>query len=561
MVIASNANQCIAIVAILLALSGCKREAMSSGTAGGEEQAPWFEEISASAGIDFQHVSGHQKRYLFPEIMAGGVCLLDYDNDGDLDIYFVQAGNELVGSKEKIGNRLYRNQGDATFEDVTDKAGVGGAGYGVGCSCADFDNDGNVDIYTTNIGPNDLLRNNGDGTFTEMAGQLGVDDASWGTSSLFADFDGDGWLDLLIANYVDWSVETERDCHSPAGLPDYCHPLSYGASALDSLYRNVQGERFENARNTSGIEKSFGTGLGVASGDFNRDGRMDFYVANDGMANRLWINQGGGRLVDEGLVSGCALNQSGRAEAGMGVAAVDFDADGDLDLFMSHLRGETNTLYRNRDGTFEDMTVQFGLAGASLAFTGFGLGFADFNNDTYQDLYIANGRVALFRPRIDKKHPYAEPNQLFVGSGNASYDESMPIGGTKKSLIATSRGAAFGDLNNDGKIDIVVVNKDAAPYVLKNISSTNGRWIMFRVLNRDGRDAIGAMVRVSLGSASQWRQVQPGYSYCSSNDPRIHFGLGEAERVDGVMIRWPNGQEESFGTFEAGKIYKLQQSK
>lgn len=529
-----------------------------TGATGGASTA-WFEEVAAAVGVDFVHRSGHDDRYLFPEIMAGGVGMLDYDADGFLDLYFVQAGSLDPSPRASKGNKLYRNRGDGTFEDVTASAAVGDRRYGMGCACGDYNADGYPDIYVTNVGRNTLYRNNADGTFTDVTETARVGDASWSSSAAFFDYDRDGWLDLIVVNYVNWSLEQEQECFSRGGLGDYCHPSVYRAPARDTLYRNRGDGTFEVVTTPTGIDHAFGTGLGVTCGDLNGDGHTDLYIANDGMPNQLWINTGTGRFTDQALLAGCAVSQHGIAEAGMGVTTVDHNNDGDLDLFLSHLRDETNTFYDNSGGTFTDVTAGLGLAAPSVRYTGFGLGFADFDHDGNLDLYVANGRVMLADPRHDAKDPYAELNLLMIGNAGGGFGESVPSGGTQMLLIATSRGAALGDLDNDGDIDVVVVNKDARPYVLRNIAGTRGNWIMFRVLDRNGSDAIGAAVRIDDGHRTQRRIVQSNYGYCSSHDPRIHFGLGSATRVTKVAVRWPDGNEESYGEFVAGEMHEIRQ--
>lgn len=452
---------------------------------------------------------------------------------------------------------MYRNRGDGTFEDVTASTGTGDNGYGMGCACGDYDGDGDVDLYVTNVGPNVLYRNNGDGTFSDVTGAAGVGDSGWGTSAAFADYDGDGNLDLFVVNYIKWSPQGERECLSLFDQQDYCAPVNYSAPAPDTLYRNTGRESFVDVSGSVGLREAYGNGLGLAPGDFNGDGRLDFYVANDVLPNQLWINTGEGRFVDDALMSGCALNHSGVAEAGMGVMAADVNYDGQLDLFMSHYRAETNTFYVNNAGIFEDVTATLGLGAPSFPFTGFGLGFADFDHDGNLDLFIANGRAALAEPINDWRKPYAERDQLFEGRGNLRFVEVSPRGGTAQELAETSRGIALGDLDNDGDMDIIVVNRGAKVHLLRNIASTRGNWIMFRVLNRRGGYALNASVRIRAGGDVQWRQVQRAYGYCSSNDPRVHFGLGSAERVDEVTVRWPDGREEEFGPFEAGRIHEL----
>lgn len=512
---------------------------------------PWFDEVADLAGVDFTHVIAITQRYYFPEIMAGGVCLLDYDNDGFLDIYFVQGGDLVASTPNRPGNRMYRNKRDGTFENATDSTGTGDNGYGMGCTCGDYDADGDVDLYVTNVGPNVLYRNNGDGTFTDVTESAGVGDPGWGTSAAFGDYDGDGHLDLFVVNYLDWSPAREIDCLSEHDHREYCSPLNYKAPSSDTLYHNRGDGTFRDVTEPAGLRQAYGTGLGITYGDFNGDDRLDYYVANDAMANYLWINGGDQTFTDEAVLAGCALNRVGVAEAGMGVAAVDVNHDGLLDLFISHLRLETNSLYLNRGTWYDEATTVMGLGAPSIGFTGFGLGFADFDHDGNLDLYVANGRVNYFEPFFDPKSVYAEPNHLFKGLSDGRFEEVSPRGGTRELLVKSSRGAAFGDLDNDGDIDVVVANNGAKPHLLRNVAGGRGNWIMFRILNRQGQHALGAAVRVQIGSKQQWRQVQRAYSYCSSSDPRVHFGLGAALRVDEVLVRWPNGTREVFGPFPA----------
>ncbi len=553
-----------AVTALTCSVSwlSCKRSPLpASPSAQEDSNGLWFEEVAEASYVRFEHVFSTVQRHYLPEIMSGGVGLLDYDGDGYLDIYFVQGGDLDPSTPDRPGNRMYRNLGDGTFEDVTAVTGTGDSGYGMGCACGDYDGDGDVDIYVTNVGPNVLYRNNGDGTFTDVTEVAGVGDPGWGTSAAFTDYDGDGHLDLLIVNYLRWSPAREQVCLSRLDQRDYCGPKSFRAPAPDTLYRNMGDGTFEDVSESAGLRQAYGNGLGVAPGDFDSDGLMDFYVANDAMANQLWINAGDGRFTEEALISGCALNQSGAAEAGMGVTAVDVDNDGDLDLFMSHLRDESNTLYMNRAGSFDDATAMAGLGAPSMPYTGFGLGFADFNHDGYLDLFIANGRVDLIEPTHDPEKPYAEPNQLFKGLGNGRFKEVLPRGGTPELLIEVTRGAALGDLDNDGDVDIVLVNNNAKTHVFRNQAGSRGNWVIFRVLNRHGGYALGASVRIQAGKVVQWRQVQRAYSYCSSNDPRVHFGLGKAARVDEVTIHWPGGRVEAFGPFLANQICELREGR
>jgi hypothetical protein len=553
----------------ILSLASCRREEpVDTRSSASPTSAAWFEEVADEINVEFVQVPFERQRFYLPEITTGGEGLFDYDGDGDLDIYFVQGGDlERSAPKDRLegrsrnvpGNKLFRNRGDGSFEDVTEAAGVGDTGYGMGCACGDYDGDGDVDLYVTNVGPNALFRNNGDGTFTDVTLRAGVGDTSWGSSSAFVDYDGDGLLDLFLVNYITWSAQRELNCRGAHDLRDYCHPKDYQAPAPDTLYHNNGDGTFTDVSNTAGMRKAFGNGLGIACGDFDNDGRMDVYVANDEMANQLWMGDGRGGFKEEALLGGCAFNGIGAVEGGMGVMAVDVENDGDADLFIAHFQNESNTFYRNQGGTFDDVSALSGLGAPSQPFTGFGLGFADFDHDGYLDVFIANGRVTRQEMVYDPSDPYAEPNLLFRGGPDGRFSEVVPNAGTTGPLIKNSRGAAFGDIDNDGDIDIVVVNLGGGADVLRNVVGARGKWVMFRVMNSNGSDAIGASVRITTGGREQWRTVQTAYSYCASNDPRVHFGLGDAKMIDEVLVRWPVGRTEKFGPFLAGKHYVLTQ--
>ncbi len=543
---------------LLLPGVGCRRSpAASTGRDAAAE--PWFVNVTAETGIEFVHASGHHRRHWFPEIMSGGIGLCDFNGDGLVDMYHVQGGAIETPHSAGAVNRMYLNRGGWQFEDVTQRAGVGDTGYGMGCACGDYDGDGHVDLYVTNVGPNVLYHNNGDGGFTDVGSASGTDDPGWGTSSTFLDYDADGDLDLFVVNYIRWSCDHELNCTSLGGQPDYCKPGNYNAPAPDRLFRNNGDGTFDNVSAALGMDRAFGQGLGVVAGDFNGDGAADLYVANDGTPNQLWIQQDG-RFVDQALISGCAVNRHGVAEAGMGVWAVDVEDDGDLDLFMTHLRLETNTFYLNDGGLFEDATIRVGLGVPSVAYTGFGLGFADFDHDGLQDVYVANGRVMLHVPRYRDDDPYAEPNLLFAGRDGGRFEVLDPPGGTLLPGIHTSRGVAIGDLDNDGAVDLVVANRDAAPYVLRNVAAKRGQWIGLRLLNRHGSDAIGAVAAIVSGGRTRVRMVQPGCGYCSSMDPRIHCGLGGERSASSIAVRWPGGDRQEFGPLPAGRWHVLRQA-
>ena len=460
----------------------------------------WFEDVAAASGLSFVHRSGHRDRFLLPEIMVGGAALFDMDGDGDLDAYLVQSGSLDTPAEPRPGNQLFRNRGDGTFEDVTAGSGADDVGYGMGVAAGDYDDDGDIDLYVTNVGPNTLLRSEGDGRFTDVTGSAGVGDPSWSASATFLDFDRDGDLDLYVTNYLDWSAATELSCYSLSGAPDYCSPKNYDAPVADTLFRNDGGGTFTDVSADAGLHTAFGPGLGVVVGDLDGDGFEDIFVANDGMVNQLWSNPGRLPLADVALERGTAIDQDGKTKAGMGVHAADVDDDGDLDLLVVNLDGESDSFYRNQGDFFADDTAAIGLRAVSRPFTRFGTALLDFDNDGRLDLYQANGRVGL-QSELFADDPYAELNLLYRGTPDGRLEEVSPRGGTAAPLVATSRAAAFGDVDNDGGIDILVVNRDAAPYLLRNRIPDRGHWIGFRVLDARGRDALGATVALTVGAA------------------------------------------------------------
>jgi enediyne biosynthesis protein E4 len=519
---------------------------------------PWFENTADRAGIAFAHRSGHRDKFFLPEIMGGGVALFDMDNDGDLDLYLVQSGDLFAPSAKQTGtgNRLYRNRGDGTFEDVTAGSGSDVGGYGMGAASGDFDNDGNADLYVTNLGGNVLLKGDGRGHFTDVTAKAGVASSGWSTSAAFLDYDGDGALDLFVVHYLNWQRSAEVECYSLTGVPDYCSPKTYDLPSAATLYHNNGNGTFSDVTDRAGLRAAVGNGLGVVAGDVDGDGRIDVFVANDGTPNQLWLNRGGGRFEDAALMWGSAVDLDGKPKAGMGVHLADADGDGDLDLLVVNLDGESDSFYRNEHAFFRDDTVSVGLRTISRPFTRFGAAMLDFDNDGLLDIYEANGRVGR-QSELFSSDPYAEPNLLFRGVAGPRFEEVTPRGGTRPLLVGTSRAAAFGDIDNDGAIDIVVANRDGKPYVLRNVVSGRGHWAMFRVLDEHGRDALGAELSMTVGSRAIRRDVRAAYSYLASNDPRVHVGLGKETVVRDVSVRWPSGARERFGDAEADKIAVL----
>ncbi len=525
-----------------------------SGEAAGDV---WFEETAQQSGIDFWHTSGAGGGWHMPEIMSGGVCILDYDRDGRLDVYFVTGGRIEGADETTPTNKLYRNLGDGKFADATKGSGTTDRGYGMGCTTGDYDNDGWTDLYVTNAGPNILYRNRGDGTFENVTAAAGVGDPAFSSSAVFADYDQDGDLDLYVANYVLWTADSDVRCTSSSGQPDYCTPNAYRARHTDTLYRNEGNGTFSDVSEASGITSMTGNGLGVVACDFSADGRLDFAVANDLTPNQLWINQGDGTFRDESLERGVAYSAEGMAQAGMGLDARDVDEDGDFDLYITHFAHETNTLYIDEGDYFTDATTRFGL-NASRPFTGFGTGIIDFNHDGRRDIYVANGRVARTgQTHFDPDDPYAEPSQLFEQLPDGMFREVLPRGGTARLLIRSARGAAFADYDEDGDVDIFVANRDGPAWLLKNLVGSRGNWIMLRVVNEHGSDAIGARVTIEYEGRKRIDDVRPGYSYTASSDPRVHFGLGDVRRVDAVTVVWPGGLSRKFSSLDANHVYEL----
>ena len=538
----------------------------------------WFTDRAEEAGIDFVHVNGASGRFYVSEILAPGAALFDLDGDGDLDVYVVQGRMLGAGTMSDPGahppggrppgDRLYRNDlvvhadGARTlrFTDVTAGSGLAGRAYGMGVAAGDVDNDGRVDLYRTALGPNQLFRNDGDGTFTDVTGPAGVGDPRWSVSASFADLDRDGWLDLFVGNYLDHRLDAPQpECFTRTGERDYCGPSAF-ASVPDRLYRNRGDGTFVDVTAAAGVAREHGAALGVAAFDADGDGWTDVYVANDGEPNLLWMNRGDGTFTNGALLAGAALNDSGRTEGSMGVDAGDFDGDGDDDLFMTHLTRETNTLYVNDGlGLFEDRTATIGLGAPSLAYTGFGTAWLDFDNDGWLDLLAVNGAVQASHQRfagggggvsvpVGGPLPLDQPNQLFRNLGNGRFDEVTRQAGAVFGLSEVSRGAAFGDIDNDGDVDVLVTNNNGRARLLINEVGNRHRWIGLRLVGGDGRrDMLGARVGVFRDAGPPlWRRARADGSYASANDPRVLVGLGDAAAVRRVRVVWPSGREEHW---------------
>lgn len=522
-----------------------------------------FKNISVQANLYFIHNPGVDSTYSMPESIGSGGAFLDYDNDGDLDIYFVNGAwhGQFVNRKPPITNKFFRQESDLTFTDVTVESGLGDTGYGMGVAVGDIDNDGHVDVYVANYGMDALYRNNGDGTFTDISDKAGISNPLWGVSAVFLDYNRDGLLDIYVANYVDWDIL--KPCTDRAGRLDYCGPLAF-PGVPDVLYRNDGNCNFTDVSLNSGIGQASQAGLGVVTIDINEDLFPDIYVSNDAEPNLLWINQKDGTFIDHSLGMGTAFNDMGNPESSMGIALGDIDNDTDLDIFLTHIRTESNTLYLNGGNLgFMDITTPKGLAAPSIPYTGFGTGFFDYDNDGDLDLAIGNGRVTR-GPLMTDKRPktfwddYAEPNFLFENDGKGNFNNVSQLAPDFCANVENSRGLAFGDVNNDGHIDLLLMNEGGKAHLFQNMGLQKNHWLVARAIDPDfNRDALGAKIIITIDGIQRTRLVNPGYSIMSSHDPRVHFGLGKARSVDQMVVIWPDGEEENFGPFNADQFVTL----
>ena len=538
--------------AILAIAGSCLTQANS--------QKPIFDEVAEKVGLTFRHYNGMTGRFYLPEIMGAGGALFDYDNDGDLDVFLVQ-GAELESNRKPNGmprqGKLFRNDLDADklrFTDVTEKSRIRATGYGMGVAVGDINNDGRPDLYVTNLGSNQMYLNKGDGTFEDVTRSSATDDPRWSTSASFLDYDRDGWLDLMVVNYAEFTTTNSPNCYAPTSARDYCTPRVFRAPG-NRLFHNKGDGTFEDVTTKAGVDKEFGHGLGVVSADLNDDGWIDIYVADDGDPNQLWINQKNGTFKNEALLAGAAVNRDGKAEAGMGVDVGDFDGNCTDDIFITHLMEETNTLFTNLgEGVFEDRTRETGLGMPGRRFTGFGTLFFDYDNDSWLDLLVVNGAVQLLPELVRKGDPFplGQPNQLFRNTGNGRFVEIVDQAGPSFQSLEVSRGAAFGDIDNDGDTDVLVTNNNGPIRLLLNQLGNRNQWVGLRVVERSGRDALGAQVDIVVKKNQVLRRrVRTDGSYLSANDPRVLVGLGKLTEVEAVRVQWPDG---SVGEWKAPPV-------
>jgi enediyne biosynthesis protein E4 len=516
---------------------------------------PRFVDRTKDAGLDLVVTFGsEQKRYII-ERTGTGVGLTDYDDDGDLDVYLVNGSRLDLSGGDLPRNHLYRNEGGARFTDVTDLAGVGDTGWGAGCLFADFDDDGDPDLFVSNFGPNVFYRNNGDGTFTDVSKEASLADPRWGEGAAAGDLDGDGFLDLVVANHAvfDRNAPPEQNCFWK-GVRVSCGPLSHPPET-HLLYRNRGDLTFEDRSAASGIAAKKGYGFGVVIDYLDDDSMLDVYIANDLTENFLFLNRGGWRFEDFGALSGGSFVEGGRPQAGMGVDSGDFDGDGRPDLYVTNFSDDYNTLYRNDgEGLFSDVTFRAHLGAPTFPNLGWATRFLDVDNDGDLDLFVVNGHIWPEVDQVASGTSYAQSNQLFLNPGDGTFEDvSARAGLTAKHL---GRGAAFGDIDDDGDVDVVVSNMHERPSFLVNEISGKGSSLEILLVGRSSnRDGVGARVAVKSGGRVQRQTVKSGGGYLSSHDPRLHFGLGSSSVAGNVTVLWPSGREEHLGDLDANHIY------
>lgn len=526
---------------------------------------PWLVDIAPNVGLDFTYETGSPDGHYFPQLAGAGVAMFDYDNDGDLDVYFPN-GNRRLPSTEAdppSTDRLFRREADGRYADVTAASGLGDARFSMGVATGDYDNDGDQDLYVTNFGPDVLYRNKGDGTFENVTGAAGIDVPGWSVGAVFTDIDRDGYLDLFVAQYVQY--DSSRQCATPSGVPDWCSPSAF-PDVPDILLHNNRDGTFSDTSDAAGIRGALGSSLGAISDDFDGDGWPDILVANDGDPNTLWRNDGDGTFTEVGALWGAAVSAMGEPEAGMGIVSDDLNADGSIDLLITHLVNEKTTFYRSlgRGAGFVDDSFAAGIGAPSRMLTGFGIAASDLELDGDLDIVVANGRVKrgqAILPGASPAPPFdelAEPKLVYINDGSAHFTvlEDRTCGAC--GLIDISRGLVPGDIDGDGDQDFVVLNLAGPARLLENRAPRRGHWVAVRATDPAlRRAAIGATVTVRAGGHAQARTIRASMGYASAQEPIAHFGLGDAAAIESVEVRWPSGSVEMFRptctdcTFEA----------
>jgi hypothetical protein len=519
-----------------------------------------FTDITAEAGITFRHVASPEKKYIV-ESMSGGVALFDYDNDGDLDIFLVNSLTvDLVKSKGKTKSDLYRNDGNGKFTEVAVKAGVSDVGWGMGVAVGDYNNDGFEDLYVTCLGPDHLFKNNGNGTFTDVTAKAGVSDPRWSTGASFFDYDRDGDLDLFVANYVDFDINhlpefgQGQTCQYKS-IPVQCGPRGL-KGAGDSLFRNNGDGTFTDVSKQAGVSDPDGFyGLGVITSDFDNDGLIDIFVANDSTPNFHYRNNGDGTFKEIGFSAGTAVNENGSEQGSMGATAGDYDHDGRIDLFITNFADEYNTLYHN-DGpnSFTDVSYAAKVAAVSLPYVGWGTKFFDYDNDGWVDLFVANGHVY---PQLPS---YRQPRLLHHNNRDGTFTEVSAEFGKLLTENRASRGVAFGDIDNDGDVDLIVADLDGPPQLLRNDGGNANNSLLIKTIGvKSNRSGIGARVKVVAGDLTQTDEVRSGDSYISQSDLRLYFGLEKRSKVDLIEVRWPSGTVDKISGVGVNRIVTIKE--
>ena len=520
-----------------------------------------FENTIGPSKIDFVLKNSVSPQRYSIETMTGGVALFDYNNDGLLDIFFTNGAEipSLQKSNPSFHNRLFRNNGDGTFTDVTEKAGLAGVGYAMGVAAGDYDNDGFVDLYVAGFNRNQLFHNNGDGTFSDVTEKAGVSGSlpggrkPWSVTAGWIDYNNDGRLDLFVVNYLDYSISTAHSCQTD-NIVDYCSPNEYRGTA-NILYRNNGDGTFTDVSQQSHISQYVGKGMGVAFADYDNDGFTDIFVSNDTFPNFLLHNNGDGTFTDVALLAGVAYNDNGKTVAGMGTDFRDIDNDGRPDIFHAAMFGDTFPLYRNAgNGEFEDVTGKTGIAAMTNRLTAWGAGIFDFDNDGNKDIFVAGSAILDNAMEVNHK-PYPLPNGLYRNLGKMKFQDVSVQAGAGFFASAAHRGAAFGDINNDGKIDIVVTVLNGKPQLLINRSPNHNHWIILNLVGvSDNRDGLGTKVKITTASGAQYNQATTAVGYNSSSDKRVYFGLGNATVVDRIELAWPTGVKQQLTNVMADQI-------
>jgi enediyne biosynthesis protein E4 len=542
--------------------------AMLMGNASSRAQAAppspvHFTNATAASGIKFVHFRGNDGIPINREIFGPGVCVADYDGDGYQDVYFVN-GRDLYQRGISARNALYRNNGDGTFTDVTERAGVSGTGYGLGCVWGDYDNDGFLDLYVTQYGRNVLYHNNGDGTFTDVTDKAGVAGLEFGTlfhsGATFFDYDRDGLLDLYVGGYV--SLENGPRYCNISGARTSCPPSVYKGTA-DILYHNNGDGTFSNVTKAAKIYEPQGKNLAVGAADYDNDGWPDLFVANDGLNAYLYHNQHNRTFEEVGVITGMALTAQGNTMAAMCISLGDYDNDGWLDLFITDFQKNSDHLWHNNGkGSFDEVSDQAGITVPTRDVLSFGGGFFDYDNDGWLDLFVANGHVYPEVEQVSPEVHFKQINSLFHNQGNGKFVETTKTAGSGFETPYAGRGVAFADFDNDGFVDVLVANNGDPPLLLRNSGGNGNHFLNIKLVgHKSNRDAMGARIRVFAGGLSQIREVAGGGSYLSQSDLRARFGLRKATRVESIEVSWPSGQKQTFRDLDVDKFYTIEEGR